>query len=656
MTATIVGLTGNQAGRRFIVTDEPVTFGRGDDNDIVLTDGSASRHHAEVRQEGAGYFLYDRGSSNGTLVNGAVVSARQLQPGDQIMIGDELFRFETSADLRPTIQGAIPAPDAGQPVQPGQPGQPERPARTPAPVLRVTIAGGGPVGLSLALLLEHMMGSRVQIKIYESRWTISGGRFVWKAAGEGNARRLQVVTIQSRQYLRLPLEVQERLFVPGHYTEMWPSGPDSIQDLGPRNIRIAFIEDQLLALAGEKTDRIQLIGEKFEAAQAHDEIASQHVLAICEGGKSRTYEHFIGKFGAADSTLYGIDGEQVSDMVLGLRVKSELPDPMSVLMTVTQNRFLLNSLRGEGFLNMRLTDSEAKEAVGIDPVRQVFTECIQSGPCLLELRSDGGFFCAGHGALFLPALLKGSAFWTRVEEGLQMFGVQPKNLTAVTGFRLDMVQRPRFTAQLFPATRTTPGTFGFLLGDAANAIHFWPGRGLNSGLASAISLARCLAAPRRVSSLRDADFVRHEAVMSMLQYRHKSRAWRQMVTTDVDGNQMTIKAMIARGIEEGEQGAFSAEQDFEALLARMTRTRSRLEQRIGPMPDDATLRAHLQKLPAPMLHTLLVSEPWDTANVGGEEVDVEWLLDAPRLPRAERAAASGPGPGSVAAPPVTTRL
>jgi hypothetical protein len=642
MTATIVGLTGNQTGRRFPVSDEPVTFGRGDDNNIVLTDASASRNHAEVRKEAGGYVLYDRGSSNGTLVNGVAVSSRPLQSGDQIMIGDELFRFESSADLRPTIQGVIPVPDAA-----GQ--QQHRPAKTPAPVLRVTIAGGGPVGLSFALLLEHMMGARVQIKIYEGRWTISGGRYVWKSEGEGNARRLQVVTIQSRQFLRLPPEVQERLFIPGHYTEMWPSGPDSIQDLGPRNIRIAFIEDQLLALAGEKSDRIQLIPEKFEAAQLHDEIASQHVLAICEGGKSRTFEHFIGKFGAADSTLYGIDGEQVSDMVLGLRVKSELPDPMSVLLTVTQNRFLLNSLRGEGFLNMRLTDTEAKEAVGIDPVRQVFTECIQSGPCLLELRSNGEFFCEGHRALFLPALLKGSAFWTRVEEGLTMFGVQPKNLTAVTGFRLDMVQRPRFSVQLFPRTRTTPGTFGFLLGDAANAIHFWPGRGLNSGLASAISLARCLAAPRRGSTMRDADFVRHEAVMSMLQYRHKSRAWRQMVTHDLDGNLMTIKGMIARGIEEGEQGAFNPEQDFEALMQRMTQTRNRLEQRIGPMPDDATLRAHLQRLPAPMLHALLVSEPWDSASVGGEEVDVEWLLDAPRLPRSNQ----GVGP---AARQVTTKL
>ena len=51
---------------------------------------------------------------------------------------------------------------------------------------------------------------------------------------------------------------------------------------------------------------------------------------------------------------------------------------MSVLLTVSQNRFLLNCLRGNGFLNMRLTDQETEEAVGIDPVERNFTPCIQS--------------------------------------------------------------------------------------------------------------------------------------------------------------------------------------------------------------------------------------------------------------------------------------
>ena len=441
-------------------------------------------------------------------------------------------------------------------------------------------------------------------------------------------RRQQVVTIQSRQYVKLPPDAQERLFIPGAYTEMWPKGPDSIQDLGPRNVRIAYVEDQLLAVANDKRDRIQLIPERFDTQTARGDLAGQHVLAICEGSRSRTLEYFAAKFGACDSSMYAIDGQQVQDLVLGLRVKSELPDPMAVLLTVAQNRFLLNSLRGEGFLNMRLTDEEAKEAVGMDPVQRVFTECIQSSPCLMELRANREFYCAGHQALFLPALVKGSALWPRVQEGLQLFGVRPENLTAVTGFRLDMVQRPRFTAQLYPKTATEQGTFGFLLGDAANAIHFWPGRGLNSGLASVISLSRCLSATWRGRPLRDADFVRHEAVMAMLQYRHKSRAWRQMVTTDPAGDVHAIKDEIARGIAEGGRRAFDKKADLNTLMKLLVQIRDRLAPRVDGLPDDATLRAHLERLPGPMLHTLLVSEAWDTGNVGGEEVDVEWLLEA----------------------------
>jgi uncharacterized protein with GYD domain len=45
------------------------------------------------------------------------------------------------------------------------------------------------------------------------------------------------------------------------------------------------------------------------------------------------------------------------------------------------------------------------------------------------------------------------------------------------------------------------------------------------------------------------------------------------------------------------------------------------------MPDDAALRKHLESLGGSLLHTLLVSGPWDTANVGGEEVDIDWLLE-----------------------------
>jgi 2-polyprenyl-6-methoxyphenol hydroxylase-like FAD-dependent oxidoreductase len=352
-------------------------------------------------------------------------------------------------------------------------------------------------------------------------------------------------------------------------------------------------------------------------------MTGSHVLAICEGGRSRTREFFAPKFGTADKSIYSLDGEHLQDVVLGLRVKSTLTDPMSVLLTVAQNRFLLNSLRGEGFLNMRLTDAEAQEVVGIDPVRRTFEECIASRPCVMGRDEHGDFACSTHHTLFLPALVRGSKLWRRVQEGLRLFGVAEADLSAVTAFRLDMVQRPRFTAELFSPTARTPGTYGFLLGDAANAIHFWPGRGLNSGLASAISLARSLGAAWRGRPFRDSDFIRHEAAMSMLQYRHKSRAWKSMVTFDEDGNSKAIKATIADSIEAPLDAGFDTGTAVEGLMERLLQIRDRLTGRLADLPDDDTLRAHLRTLRPETLRTLVDSGPWDTMIVGGEEVDID---------------------------------
>ncbi|WP_354643013.1 FHA domain-containing protein [Kitasatospora camelliae] len=616
MPAAIIGREGPLTGRRFPVGTAPVTFGRSADNSVVISSWSASRLHAELIREGDRYVLHDRGSRNGTLVNGSPITSRVLASGDVIGIGGEVFAFEITEVLsQETITDTV-FPLAAAEAE---------------PVLRVTVSGGGPVGLSLALLLESMMGRRVQVTVYDGRWTQDGPRVVWKTEAQGNVRRQQVVTVQSRQYLNLPEEVQARLFTGDAYTEMWPAGPDSIRNRNPRNLRIAYIEDVLLELANEKTGRIRLVPEVFDPAERREEVVQGQVLAICEGGRSRTRETFTDKFGTPDTSIYSLDGEHLYDVVLGLRVKSELPDPMAVLLTVAQNRFLLNSLRGEGFLNMRLTDEEAREVIGVDPVRQVFEQCVASRPCLMAKEDGGDFRCATHGTLFLPALVRSSALWKRVMEGLKLFGVPEENLTAVTGFRLDMVQRPRFTAQVYQATATTPGTYGFLLGDAANAIHFWPGRGLNSGLASAISLARSLTLAWRGKPFRDADFVRHEAAMSMLQYRHKSRAWKAMVSADEHGVSLAVKEKIARSIEQhgsaDPDGATSAgpalEEDVEALMVRLRQIRNRLSARLPGLPDDRTLEEHLRTLRGETLRTLVASGPWDTLVVGGEEVDID---------------------------------
>lgn len=245
MRATVVGLQGDLAGRRFAVGGAPVTFGRGDENDIVLPDPAASRVHAEIRQEADGYVITDRGSSNGTWVNGIEVRSRshRLRADDEIVIGNHTFRFDVAT-------GEV---DPGSTI-----GVPNLLAVDPATVLRVTVTGGGPVGLAFSLLLADLMGPQVAVRVYDGRWKREDSRVVWKGPEDGNVRRLQVVTVQSRQFRKLPQEMQDHLFTPGDFTEMWPAGPDSVEGFGPRNIRIAYVEDRLLDLANHKR-QIELV-------------------------------------------------------------------------------------------------------------------------------------------------------------------------------------------------------------------------------------------------------------------------------------------------------------------------------------------------------------------------------------------------------------
>src|SRR4249920_930685 len=154
----LVGIRGELTGRCFPLGSRPITLGRGAGNHVVLATPLASRVHAELRPEKGGWTLLDGGSANGTAVNGHTVRAYRLSPGDEIMIGSEVFRFEASD---------APAAESSTLLMTRAPSAP--------PVLRVTVSGGGPVGLTLALLVEELMGSRAQVTVYDGRWTRADG-------------------------------------------------------------------------------------------------------------------------------------------------------------------------------------------------------------------------------------------------------------------------------------------------------------------------------------------------------------------------------------------------------------------------------------------------------------------------------------------------
>ena len=85
-------------GRKIEVTKQRTVIGRSRDCDVQIEDPSASRRHAEVRQEGTAYWIVDLDSTNGLEVNGLRVKRAKLGHGDKITIGSTeiVFRRDLS--------------------------------------------------------------------------------------------------------------------------------------------------------------------------------------------------------------------------------------------------------------------------------------------------------------------------------------------------------------------------------------------------------------------------------------------------------------------------------------------------------------------------------------------------------------------------------
>jgi len=84
------------AGRAHEVTKPSVVLGRSREADLRVADVNVSRRHAELRQEGATYWIVDLGSTNGLEVNGKRTDRARMRDGDRITIGSTEIVFGRS--------------------------------------------------------------------------------------------------------------------------------------------------------------------------------------------------------------------------------------------------------------------------------------------------------------------------------------------------------------------------------------------------------------------------------------------------------------------------------------------------------------------------------------------------------------------------------
>ena len=75
-------------------TGDTLTIGRGRDNDIqIKNDSKVSRFHCKLYRKGNNFYIEDNKSSNGSLVNGELITERRLFGGEELIIGETFFRF-----------------------------------------------------------------------------------------------------------------------------------------------------------------------------------------------------------------------------------------------------------------------------------------------------------------------------------------------------------------------------------------------------------------------------------------------------------------------------------------------------------------------------------------------------------------------------------
>jgi len=182
-------LNGVGAGTRLELPPAPssLVLGRGEDADLRVDDGDASRAHCEVARTFAGIAVRDLGSKNGVLVERRRVQGeRTLSDRDEITLGATVVLFEDPAaatlaevseaddeevDELPEPPPPEPEPEPEEEAQGEQPVEPaEEPVEAVAEVVAAPRAKEGP---RTDTLIYALAGSVLALSIAALVWLLS---------------------------------------------------------------------------------------------------------------------------------------------------------------------------------------------------------------------------------------------------------------------------------------------------------------------------------------------------------------------------------------------------------------------------------------------------------------------------------------------------
>ncbi len=94
------------------IAKDKITLGRSKDNDLVISDNTVSRRHAEIRKSDKGYIIVDLGSYNGTKVNGKLIQLAPLAHQDIVQVGLAKLMFLEASEAKAPDETILFAPEA----------------------------------------------------------------------------------------------------------------------------------------------------------------------------------------------------------------------------------------------------------------------------------------------------------------------------------------------------------------------------------------------------------------------------------------------------------------------------------------------------------------------------------------------------------------
>lgn len=459
-----------------------------------------------------------------------------------------------------------------------------RPAlqRGPSAPLQIIVSGGGPAGLIFSALCVEYLGALVKIKVYEKRIKQKNGFWVWKNLEEdNNRRREQVVTLQLDVINNLSDDIKKNLFK-NFDEEVWPSS---------RNIPIMEVEDRMIELV--QTDKyknsIEIVNAEMNEEEVKRLAGKFDIIVGADGGNSfvRSYFEFPTKdmgYEPALGCAYYLD-------------KPCLKQSENIFLTISQTRYLINSFEARrGYLNIRLSKAEWDEIPKLEDKRP------------FSFERDN------------------TPLWDTIKQGLKMFNIPKESVKSVSPIGISLIVSETFAMELdddFPVTDKSRGdnALAFVIGDAAFKVHFWPGRGLNSGIKAAVALARrCYWAYSPRGQVRFRDFIQYEGFMQMLSRREED--WRSL-------------AITALPIEEAMASA-STEKDWKACKDQLIDEMEKLKKRLEARPDWchapielSALEDRIRKVPPSVVILMAHSGRWPLEEMAGEELNPSMMLQSP---------------------------